>query len=180
MQSFLNPIGPTAPTREHMGMWMNTDQGVWEGPSLPSAWVGAWLKKTHDLVLVLGADAVVSDVIRNASFSAPDLQAWVGLTLSQLLASDSLCKVDALWSNDASSTQSDARWRHLNLIDPGGSELPVQALCMGLPGGSQRLLLCRDLRPAVEATRLQQQAFRELQGTIESVGLTRPGQSLLS
>ena len=163
-------------------MFDSSHTGPLHWPDAPSAWVCAWLKTAHDLVLVLDAQGLVLDVIQNDAYQPCDLRPWIGQHFRSLVDDDSVGKVDALWAHDASDAHVHARWRHLNLMGPAQEALPVMALCLSVPEPalSRRLLVCRDLGPAQELNRRYLEAYQELQQTLEAHGLTRPVQSPLS
>ena len=90
-------------------MFDSSLSGPLHWPDAPSAWVCAWLKTAHDLVLVLDAQGLVLDVIQNDAYQPCDLRPWIGQHFRSLVDDDSVGKVDALWAHDASDAHVQAR-----------------------------------------------------------------------
>lgn len=127
---------------------------------------GTLLSIANDITLVIDRDGVVRDLASgNDDLAQQGCSDWTGQRWSDVVTAESRPKVESLL-HDALGNAATPRWRHLNLLLPGGRELPMlfTAVATGRNAGSVRVLAFgRDLR-AVAAL---QQRLVEAQQAME-------------
>ena len=114
----------------------------------------ALLAMSGDVSILLSADNVVADVIvpQKAQFDA-DLRAkWLGRAFEQIVARDSVGKIEPLLGLKTKMLSSADRWRHLNFVVEGAADIPLLAKHFRIETsyGYIRQVVCRDLRPMTE------------------------------
>lgn len=126
------------------------------------------LAMSGDVSIYLSSDSesVVLDVMvtEKEKFDA-DLRAkWLGRRFEQIVAKDSLGKIEPLLTYDAGISSKDARWRHLNFLVEGAAEIPLLAkhFRVETPSGHVLLVVCRDLRPMTELNARWQNDYSRL------------------
>ncbi len=118
-------------------------------PDLSAESVRLCIEKTHDLVLLISTDGCIAGAFQTHVFDSNDIHFWIGQALTSIVSPDSQIKIPLLLNNDASVHDSDAIWRHINLIGARRNTIPVRALYATLhnPNETIHCLFCRDLRP---------------------------------
>lgn len=119
-------------------------------PSLSAESVRLCVEKTHDLVFLIDADTCIAGAFPTSVFEANDVHFWIGQRLADVVSSDSKVKIPHLLQHDASTHDSEAIWRHINLMGFHHNTIPVRALYATLQDAHEtiRCLFCRDLRPS--------------------------------
>jgi len=119
-------------------------------PDLSAESVRLCIEKTHDLVLLISTEGCIAGAFQTHVFDANDINFWIGQHLASVVSPDSKVKIPLLFNNDASANDSDAIWRHINLIGRNKNTIPVRALYATLqdPNETIHCLFCRDLRPS--------------------------------
>jgi transcriptional regulator PpsR len=143
---------------------------------LEGATVGTLLTVANDISLIVDANGVVRDLSSNLdALSSSDAQALVGQPLVDIVTVESRPKVLGMLRDVAAGASGSApklptavgnepspRWRQVNAVLPGGTELPLLLAAAAI--GAGRTLFCgRDLR----ATAALQQRLVEAQLAME-------------
>ena len=136
-----------------------------ELPSLPSEYVQRWMEKTQDLVFLLDELDHIAYVFQDGTFHRDDAHHWIGQSLHSVVSVESRVKIPLLLDNDAARDDSDARWRHINLLGCRDNNIPILARYMRFPGDRPftRTVFCRDLRAVQEIS----QRFLSVQQELE-------------
>lgn len=144
---------------------MTVQQTSNDRPALSSSWLRLLIEKTQDLSLIIDDDTTIIEVLYSDSFATEDVSGWTGLPLRSIVGPESVGKIDVLLSNDIGQPNSDARWRHINLVTGAGAFLPVLARYMALINDSRetRVVILRDLRAQQAANDRFIDAQRELE-----------------
>lgn len=127
----------------------------------------ALLAMSGDVSILLSADSMVLDVMvpEKDKFVANLRTTWRGQAFAQIVAKDSLGKIEPLLGFDAGKSSRSGRWRHLNFLVEGADEIPLLAkhFRVETPYGNVRQVVCRDLRPMTElSARWQEENSRLL------------------
>lgn len=141
----------------------SADDGDMPGPSEARAeQLKHFLIQCSDLAVQLDPQGRVAAVYVAPETPPLQLAGWAGVPMRALLSPESAPKLAPLLQDNAAELGSQARWRHLNLVQDDGAVLPLLVKHFELEGNAGaplRLLCARDLRPAMQ----EQQAFqREL------------------
>ncbi|MFG5382802.1 hypothetical protein [Yoonia sp. R2-816] len=114
----------------------------------------ALLAMSGDVSILLSADSMVLDVMvpEREKFGANLRTKWLGQAFAQIVAKDSLGKIEPLLGFNARVLSKSDRWRHLNFLVDGTGEIPLLAkhFRVETPYGNVRQVVCRDLRPMTE------------------------------
>ena len=120
--------------------------------------LGDLLTVANDLTLIVDAQGIVRDLSSSVEeLPGHDLSGWIGKALVDVFTVESRPKIDAMLSADTGT-----RWRQVNALPGGDSELPLSMAAVAI--GAGRMLVCaRDLR----ATAALQQRLVEAQQAME-------------
>ncbi len=116
--------------------------------------VTALLSAAADVVLVLDADGVISDVSSGSAVitSAGRLRQWAGKRWSDLVTVESKAKIERLLDDAADGAR--VAWRQVNVPAEEGADLALSFCAIGVGPKGRVIALGRDLRSQAE---LQQQ-----------------------
>lgn len=127
--------------------------------------------ETCDVVFFLDRSFKILEIICTGDHIA-GVEDWVTLDFSETVASDSISKVDVLLSSPAWTEGSVGPWRHLNLVLPDKSILPLLLKLASFHSEEQcrmPVLLGRDLRSTARAVSHFQAALSASQSKIEKL-----------
>ncbi len=121
---------------------------------LGSEAVAALLSASADVVLVLDADGVISDVSSpgGAVTASGGLMQWKGKRWEDIVTIESKPKIKRLLAESEQETQ--VTWRQVNIPTRDGADLPLSFCALRVGPKGRTIALGRDLRPVAE---LQQQ-----------------------
>lgn len=121
---------------------------------LGSEAVAALLSASADVVLVLDADGVISDVSSpgGAVAASGGLMQWKGKRWEDIVTIESKPKIKRLLAESEQETQ--VTWRQVNIPTRDGADLPLSFCALRVGPKGRTIALGRDLRPVAE---LQQQ-----------------------
>jgi len=114
----------------------------------------ALLAMSGDVSILLSAESVVLDVmvLEKEKFGVDLRTTWHGQAFADIVAKDSLGKIEPLLGFDTGKSSRSGRWRHLNFLVEESGEIPLLAkhFRVETPYGNVRQVVCRDLRPMTE------------------------------
>ena len=85
----------------------------------------ALVEAAADVALILDAKGEVQDVAASAeAWASASYRAWIGRSWESLVTSESRPKVREMLSL-VTGGEPNARWRHINQIQPDGVEVPI-------------------------------------------------------
>ncbi|MEM1130652.1 MAG: hypothetical protein AAGH83_09035 [Pseudomonadota bacterium] len=118
-------------------------------PSLQANDAAVVVVECADLTLELTTAGRVESVHLSSSIETEQVGDWVGKPLADLVAPDSAVKLDRLLADNSAGSDSERRWRHLNLTTRTGDTIPLLLKYFEFEGasGAVRLVCARDLRP---------------------------------
>jgi transcriptional regulator PpsR len=121
-----------------------------------------------DVCLVLDAQGVVRDLsLTGAEVPPAAVQAWIGRPVRQIVAADSLSKLQELLeaadAPDAPDASVGLRWRQVNLLADGQEALMMQGACVQLLADGRCVFVGRSL----QATAQLQQRLVQAQQAME-------------
>ncbi|MEM9277652.1 MAG: helix-turn-helix domain-containing protein [Pseudomonadota bacterium] len=140
-----------------------TDNTV-DFPTLSAIQLQVLLGQCADLTILLSNNLTVTDVLGSPDFDGEILQNWKGQRLETLVARDSLGKLAPLLEDNAATKTNETRWRHLNFVVEGTSDLPLltKFFRFANEGTAHHLICARNLGPSLDI----QQRFMRLEATM--------------
>jgi transcriptional regulator PpsR len=107
----------------------------------------ALITAAADIALILDTSGIIRDVSISSQDLADDLPGhtrWLGKPWIETLAEDSHAKAESLLADAA--TQTPPRWRHLNHLSNGPSDVPILYAVMRAGATGRSVVFGRDLR----------------------------------
>lgn len=138
----------------------------------------ALLASSGDVSVLLSVSNEVIDVVvpEKEKFDFDLRTKWRGRTFVDIVAKDSIGKIASLLGLNARPSTKGDRWRHLNFVVEGESEMPLLAKSFRVrtPYGQIHQVVCRDLRPITELNARWQNENGELLKQVASSPSTEP------
>ena len=129
----------------------------------------ALVEAAADVALILDSKGEVQDVAASAeAWTSSSYRAWIGRSWESLVTSESRPKVREMLSL-VTGGEPNARWRHINQIQPDGVEVPVLFSLVKIGPDGRMVAIGRDLRPLaalqgrlIEAQQLMERDYSRL------------------